>query len=47
MVKGMIQADKVIKTSYIDEEKEYNEEIKKRFKRQRANLERFNRCQTH
>lgn len=45
MVKGMIQADKVIKTSYVDDEKEYSEAIKKRFKRQRASLERFNKCQ--
>lgn len=43
MVKGMIEADKVIKTNYIDEEKEYNEAIKKRLKRQWANLERFNK----
>lgn len=45
MVKGMINADKVIKTNYIDEEKEYTEAIKRRFKRQKANLERLNKCQ--
>ncbi len=36
----LIEADKVIRTTYIDEEKEYDEKIKKRLKRQRMKIER-------
>lgn len=39
--KQMIEADKVIKTNYVDENKEYSNKIKKRFKRQWANIERI------
>lgn len=39
--KQMIEADKCIHTTYVDEPKEYNEEIKRRFKRQRNTIERF------
>lgn len=38
----MIEADKIIKTTYIHEEKEYPEKIKQRLKRQKAQLERLN-----
>ena len=40
--KQMIEADKVIKTTFIHEQREYPEKIKQRLKRQRAKLERFN-----
>ena len=41
-VKSMIEADKVIKTSYIHEPKDYDEKIKKRFRYQAQQMERLN-----
>lgn len=37
--KQMIEADKVIKTNFCEPKKEYNDEIKQRFRRQRASIE--------
>ena len=41
-VKSILDADKKIKTNYIDEPKVYNENIKKRFRYQAQQMERLN-----
>ncbi len=45
--KSIIEADKVIKTTFIHPKKEYDEKIKQRFKRQWNSMERVNKCQMH